>query len=227
MLGVAIVSNGRCMELLRHIVRTWLDMRVSVSLVGPELVVRDPHLDILRVTAGAELVLSEADVAPHRHGDAYALAIERCLDPYCLVQADDCLPIGVRWARAVELEPRTLSAIRLLDPLGRRWFDWAVHDETGERPGSYLLPYGVHRPGAYITGAAQIWSPEARDAVSYRGRGFRQLADVRVCWEAQAAGIELRSPRETTAAVIHMDRKPERIHMHPDFEPEPAYSMDL
>lgn len=208
--GVAIASNARCPELLRHLVVTWVRLGAHVAVAGRvqgALSWSDPQAK--RVT------VIDMDDAPKTQGDQIAAAFE-ALDPHCdfiLRTDDDVLPIGPHalagaWLEGLELSPGSIRAVRLLDLRGRRWFDWARR--TGE--GAFVQPYDQHGPRTYITGACQLWSREAREAVSYRNRPYRTGADAQICEDAEAAGIRLLPPDPDGPTLLHLDRKPSQIH---------------
>jgi len=203
--GVAIASNGRCAPLLRHLVERWVALGARVAVAGGTkavLAVLDlPHVDVV-----------ETSDVPQKQGDQIASAME-ALDAkgieFVLRCDDDVLPLGDGddWVGRLILEPGTLRAIAMIDLLGRRWFDWAVRAKGA----TYRQPYDQHLPGTFVTGAAQLWSREARRLVSYRGRAFRTGADARVCEEAERAGIKLCPPSSGGPVLVHLDRTPDFI----------------
>lgn len=219
-LGVAIVSLGRCPPLLAHLCRRWRALGAEVSLVGTAVTLAAVEAEGLSpsvVAPGvsvADMWRTEFDPTPEMHGDAIALAFEQVRRPYVLLQADDMLPVG-DWSKP-PCVPSAIAAIRVVDMLGRRRYDWGMHVEGR----SYLLAYGQFSQHAYITGAAQLWSPEARQAVTYRGKPFRTHGDVRVCWEALRVGISLVSPRDHTPLCVSLDRKDDRPDTFSDAEIE-------
>jgi hypothetical protein len=192
--GVALTTNGRCIPLLRFIIQEWLRL-------GAEVVVATnrPAANALK-SFPIDVVVY--DVSPAGHGDAMQAAFERVRSPYLMTGADDRLPVGPGWMDGLPRIPGSIAAIRLLSVIGQRYYDWAVH--TNGR--SELQPYSKHAPDTYITGGAQLISPEVRAALSYRNRPFRTAGDVQYCFDAVAAGFKLVAPNEKTPIMIHLDR---------------------
>jgi len=195
MIGVALVTKSSTPQAwIAHLTGLWREIDESV-LVG---------------------VAYNDD--PAKYGDQLAELMDS-FDPrrYVVVGQDDVVPLA--WPRypgdrgwQPQLPPEgTIAAMNLIDLEGRRWFDWAYyeHDPANGRWGSHLqaLDANPPHPHTYITGGAQIWSPEARKVASYRGKPFGSGDDMQVCWEAVLAGIRLMPPNLSLPTAIHLDRR--------------------
>lgn len=201
--GVAIGSNGRCPPMLQHIVRDWR-MRGAVVAVAGGAKATKP---VERLGIGVRT--STVPDGPQQQGDVFAEAMRLLEDcDYVLLSADDILPVGFGWIERMPKNPGSIQAIRMIDLLGRRWFDWArrTHD------GAFLQAYSSHAPRTFITGGSQLWSREARAAVSYRNRPYRRGQDAQICEDAEAKGIKLYPPAPDGPLLIHLDRMPVEIH---------------
>ncbi|HEY5657683.1 MAG TPA: hypothetical protein VIY27_07820 [Myxococcota bacterium] len=213
-LGVAIASNGRCGPFLRHVVADWIRRGAQVAVAGGPAAV-DACQDL---STFAYLRLIEMGDRPEDQGDQIAAAMNS-LDPdFVLIGADDILPVGAAWIESLTFTPGSIRSVRLIDMLGRRWFDWSCRTETG----TYLQGYEQHHPRTFITGGSQLFSREARDAVSYEGRPYRTGADAQICEDAEAAGIQLLPPDPRGPLLVHLDRRPEHIRWRPD-----AFARDI
>lgn len=192
MIDVVIITNRRCPALLEHIIWQW-------------------HITLAALSAGGQVHQAYCPPAAV-FGDALADAMNLApADRFVIIGHDDVLPIRGSADRTWRPEPSTLTAMRMLDVEGRRWFDWAYyeHDPTNNKWGSYLQDPEANppHPHTYITGGAQVWSPEARKVASYRGKPFGSGDDMQVCWEAALAGIKLVPPAPSAPLVIHLERR--------------------
>lgn len=206
--GVALVTNGRCAPLLRHLVEIWLAFGAELAVAGT--------VECLSPLAGHDqLHLVPFDASPERHGDCIQAALDAVRRPYALVTGDDILPVGPGWSRPLPLVPRAIQSVRLVSVTSQRWGDWAYYDGRHV----YNQRYDERRPGTYITGGSQLLSPEVRERVRYADRAFHRAADIGVCRDAESAGFELRPPVPDGPLLIHLDRwpphpaDPERIHV--------------
>ncbi len=208
--GVAIASNGRCAPLLQHLVLDWLKRGALVAVAGGDGVVK-----ALGEGAGSGIyyglrVIHMPD-GPKHQGDQIAAAFD-ALNESCdfvLRTDDDIMPLGLGgWVESLPANPGTIQAVRMIDLRGRRWFDWARRTNAG----AFLQDYTAHGPRTFITGGCQLWSREARAAVSYRGRPYRTGADAQICENAEAAGIQLLPPDPDGPVLVHLDRKPKHIN---------------
>jgi hypothetical protein len=186
-LVVVIVTNRRNPDLLQHLVWDWEGM-------GAHVVVRENR-------------------DPARFADDLRAVLELQPRAYTLIGADDVLPVATlgspgTWdvAEAWPGAPGTIQAIRLIDVEGRRFFDWARWKDGGGLLGlqDYSEP---ETPETYITGNAQVWSPEALAAVRWPDGGPGSCDDVRACRLAQAAGIRLLPPAPNGPTAIHLERR--------------------
>jgi hypothetical protein len=177
-LGVAIVTNGRCPELLGEIVDAWDRRNVEVSI---------------RLNEDRGLF-----------ADDVRKAMSNLSTPYVLVGADDILPVG-EWPGHWRQAPKTIQGVRLLDVEGRRYFDWALWEDGRGLRGlqAYDSP---ENPMTYITGNAQVWSREARELVPWPDGGPRSCDDIRACRQAQALGVSLLAPA-MWPVLIHLERR--------------------
>lgn len=205
-LSVAMVTAGRCPELLRFLVERWTSLGAEVSLSGAT--------DVLPGSR-SRLVCTPFSTSPWHHGACFQAAIDAATRPYVLVSADDILPVDDdAWRHRLPTVPNAIQSIRLVSVLGQRWGDWAYYN------GSFVAnqAYDERRPGTYITGGSQLVGPEVRKAIKYRGV-YRQGADLNYCYAAEAAGFELRPPVKDGPLLIHLDRwpnapqDPERLHI--------------
>jgi hypothetical protein len=121
--------------------------------------------------------------------------------PYVMTGADDRLPIGIGWMWGLPRIPGSIAAINLLSVRGDHFYDWATYKDGI----SAMQPLNECSPDTYITGGAQLISPEVRSRISYRNRPFRTPGDVNYCFEAVAAGFKLVPPSRTTPTMIHLD----------------------
>jgi hypothetical protein len=207
-IGVAIATNGRCGPLLRHLVAQWRAIGARVAVAGgrsameacQELRGEPPFLHLLELPDG-----------PAFQGDLVAAAFDALDADWTLRVDDDVLPVGPGWIESLPLTPGSLRAVRMIDLLGRRWFDWACRTDEG----AFLQDYSEHRPRTFITGSCQLWSREARAAASYRGRPYRTGADAQICEDAEAAGILLLPPEIYGPTLVHLDRRPDVIRRPP------------
>lgn len=208
LVGVALVTNGRCPPLLCHLVERWLSLGAEVAVAGATGAFQ-------HVGEHKDIHLVPFDTSPGRHGDCFQAAIDALQRPYVLITGDDILPVGPEWHGPLPLTPGTIQAIRLISVTGQRWGDWAYYDGRSV----YNQHYDEMRPGTYITGGSQLISPEVRAAVRYSSRVFHAAADIGVCHDAVAKGFELRPPVVGGPVLIHLDRwpshpgDPERLHI--------------
>jgi hypothetical protein len=194
-IGIALTTNGRCVPLLRFITNEWLRLRAEL-IIATNGETRDALRDL-------PITIVTTDVSPARHGDAMQEAFDRVRSPFVLTGADDRLPVGPGWMADLPRIPRSIAAVKLIDVVGKRHYDWAT---WSAEKGSWPQPYDMHASNTYITGGAQLISPEVRSVVSYRNRPFRSAGDVHYCLEAAAAGFDLIPPNEHTPIMIHLDR---------------------
>lgn len=213
--GVAIASNGRCGPLLLHLVELWLRLGAHVAVAGDD----GPHRALDGVFHDRLRLVRTSD-KPQHQGDQIAAAFEAlAYCDYVLRTDDDILPVGGDsllaaanacggWIERLEGEPGSIRSVRMIDILGRRWFDWACRTNAG----AFVQAYDTQRPRTFITGGCQLWSREARAAVSYAGRPYRTGADAQICEDAVARGIRLLPPSPNGPLLIHLDRKPKHIN---------------
>src|SRR5690606_29803013 len=98
-------------------------------------------------------------------------------------------------------------SVRLLNPDGTRFWDWA---STGGTRGAVLLDYHDTDPCLYVTGGCVILKPTALERVAWTaGRGFYHGEDVDLSRRVRAAGLELRHHRSAT--LIHDDDRYTRV----------------
>lgn len=201
--GVAIASNGRCRPLLRHLVLDWRARGATVAVAGGERVA-----EALKGLGERVRVLTMPD-GPSHQGDQLAAAFDALAElDYVLRTDDDILPVGAAWVESLSFVPGSIRAVRMVDLKERRWFDWAARTYAG----AFVQDYADHQPHTFITGGCQLWSREARAAVSYAGRPYRTGADAQICEDAEAAGIQLLPPTPDGPLLVHLDRKPDHIH---------------
>jgi FkbM family methyltransferase len=196
--GVALATHGKIPWRLAMVLDAWCALGVPVVVAAPQ-----PVLDQLGDRDG--LIPLAADTRPEALGDAMQAAIDAVPRPWALLGADDILPVPHTWRdRPLTLEPGTIQAVELRSELNQRWGDWATYD------GTHIMnqPIGGYRPGTFIAGGAQLISPEARRAVSYRGRRYHDGDDIRYCWDAVMAGIRLRPADAGGPLLLHLDRFP-------------------
>lgn len=180
-LGVAIVTTGRCPQLLGEIIEAWARRGVRCEVVV------------------------NVDVGRFAH-DANE-AMDRVEAPFCMQSADDVLPVG-EWPDVWNQPLDSIKAVRCLDVEGRRAFEWARWrgDEPYER--GILVGYQrVDEPAdaeTYISGHCQVWGPEARSRL--RHRGVHAAIDIRVCRDAWEDGIRLLPP-DPSPLLIHLERR--------------------
>lgn len=209
--GIAIASNGRCPPLLAHIVGDWLARGVPVSVAGGDRALS--ACEPLSAGAGhGSLRLVAHPDGPRDQGSQIAAAFDALEDvPFVLLGADDILPVGAEgnaWVQQLSLTANSIRSVRMIDMRGRRWFDWACRTDRG----AFIQGYDEHRPRTFITGGSQLWSRQARELVSYRGRPYRTGADAQVCEDAEAAGIDLLPPAPDGPLLVHLDRRPDHIN---------------
>lgn len=199
-LSVAMVTNGRNPPLLRFLCERWLSLGAEVCISGAV----ESLLAIPSLVADPRARLLYCDSGPTDHGAHHQVAIDTATRPYVLVTEDDILPVcDEAWLTRLPRTPGSIQAIRLTSVRGRRWYDWATYADAAAQ----IQAYDQHSPDTYITGGAQLLSPEARAAVRYHG-DFGQGIDVRFCREAVAAGISLLPPVPGGPELIHLDRFP-------------------
>lgn len=199
-----MVTNCRQPMLLRSVVSTWLRWGVPV-VVSTD----DGGADALAPLSCPLLTLMQTDVSAHNHGRALAgawrVAAERA--EWVLRQDDDIIPEfqdAERQFADLRLIPRAASGMRLVDPAGRRWYDWAQFDASGSR----VLPYGHYASGNYATGGCQMFHSSLIPVVaaSYeRNSTHRTASDVKAFHAALAAGACPVSPTENSPTFIHLD----------------------
>lgn len=192
-IGVAITTNGRCIELLRFIINEWLRHAAEVC------VATNNHASLQ--IADLPVKIAVCDTSPAFHGDAMQTALDHVASPYVINAADDILPVGTGWMNQLPRNPKSITAIRLLNTRGRRFYDWALSPhKKGE-----VQPYTENHPRTYITAGAQLISSEVRKAISYRSRPFVRGQDVSYCFDAVKAGFRLIAPQENSPTMIHLD----------------------
>ena len=201
--GVAIASNGRCGPLLRQVVSDWIRRGAQVAVAGGPKAIEACH----NLSSFAYLRLIETDDGPQQQGDQFDAALRALDADFALLSADDIVPVGAAWIETLTLTPGSIRSVRMIDLLGRRWFDWSCRTNAG----TFIQPYDSHRPRTFITGGSQLWSREAREAVNYQGRPYRTGADAQICEDAEAAGITLLPPELHGPVLVHLDRRPEHI----------------
>lgn len=192
---VAIITNGRCIPLLKYLITRWLSLEAKCIIGTDANIIRS-------MNQPAHFI--EVSTALEDHGSSIQTLLKASTTEFTLLSADDILPIEDDFVQRI---PRnrgtTISAIKLLSVTGDRWFDWAVH-QNGL---SYLQDYGDHLPGTYISGAAQLISKGAIEVASYADTSFRgKGSDVIYCSRAVQAGVQLFPPGPNGPTLIHLDR---------------------
>lgn len=189
-----ILSNGRCIPLLKFLVNRWLNLK-AICIVGTTEAIAK-HLP-----NGCNIEI--VSVAPKDHGSALQQLLEVSTTEYTLISADDILPIENDFVQRIPRNSgKTISSIQLLSVTGDRWYDWAIH-KNGL---SYLQDYEDHEPGTYISGGAQLISKEVIKSSSYADLGFHAPSDVHYCKRAIEAGATLYPPKFDGPTLIHLDR---------------------
>lgn len=199
-----MVTNCRQPTLLRSVVSTWMSWGVPLAVSTDSA-----GMDALAPLNGPFLYLLNTDVSAAGHGRALALAWRVAAEhaEWVLRQDDDIIPEfhdADRQFANLRLIPRSASGVRLVDPSGRRWYDWAQFDTSGSR----VLPYGHYAPGNYVTGGCQMFHSSLIPVVaaSYEQNStHRTASDVKAFHAALAAGACPVSPTETSPTFIHLD----------------------
>lgn len=178
-LGVAIVTNGRCPELLDELVRAWERLGLAVHMrvnTRPD----DFNADLNLVVA----------TFPEDHA--------------VLTTDDDVLPVSDTWGPMRAWQADAITAVRAKDVEGRRTFDWATWDARfGPAHKGYDVAAG---PLTYISNYCQVWGPEARRMLT-RPPGRNASTDINICRLALATGVKLLPPDPEGPMVIHLERR--------------------
>lgn len=204
--GVVIVTHGLLPVMLRMTIAAWRAEVFNVELVvvlPPEHRALVPQHDRTRViTRSTHYTV---------YGDALQEGLDALKSPYALIGADDILPLS-GWHPPPLLEPGTIRCVPMTwlgTPQPYQRFGW-LRIERDENGGLHSRPQAPteHAPETYIAGGSQLWSPEARAAVSYAGRPYHSFDDFFVCAEAEAKGYRLVPYTDTDPLLIHMDGGP-------------------
>lgn len=201
-LGVAIVSNGRCLPLLAFVLQTWTTRGARVALVTD----RTTALALSAAGAVDSVRLAVVpDTGPPACPANHQLAIELCDQPAVYVGADDVLPVA-NWDRAV-LHADAVQAIRLLDVLGRDHYSWAASSIgiVGTTMAACTAPATYYSARTYITGNAQLIGRAVYQRISY-ARCPIDAYDVHYCRQVQAAGLPLYPPVEGGPVAVHLSQ---------------------
>lgn len=98
-------------------------------------------------------------------------------------------------------EDYDVLCVRLLNPDGTRYWDWATH---GGPTGHHLLDYTETDPFTYVTGGLCVMQARVFKAVQWdEVRGFYQGEDLDFSERLQASGFSIRLCRQST--VVHDD----------------------
>jgi hypothetical protein len=205
-LAVAMVTNCRQPVLLRTVVSQWvgwgIPVYVSTDMEG---------ISALSPIESSLLHIKNQSVSSKDHGRAFADALRRAGETsgWVLRQDDDIIgeyQDASRQVLGIRMEPDSVSGVRLLDPSGRRWYDWAKFDSAG----ASLLSYKDKHDQSYVTGGAQLISRGALDVVAAtyeENSQHRTASDAKACLAARQAGYSILSPNESGPAFIHLDPK--------------------
>ncbi len=100
-------------------------------------------------------------------------------------------------------EDYDVLCVRLLNPDGTRYWDWATH---GGPTGHHLLDYAETDPFTYVTGGLCVMKAAVFKAVQWdEARGFYQGEDVDFSGRLHAAGLSIRFSGQST--VVHDDSR--------------------
>jgi len=133
-----------------------------------------------------------------------------------LVVSDDDMFFHPELARVLaERDPAVdVLCVRLLNPDGTRYWDWATH---GGPLGHRLLEYDETDAHVYVTGGLAIMWARVHDAVPWDdARGFYQGEDLDWSVRLHAAGIRI--GLDTRGAVTHRDARYTRQGPHIVFQ---------
>ena len=120
-----------------------------------------------------------------------------------LVVADDDMLFHADYYEGLKAfgEDYDVLCVRLLNPDGTRYWDWATH---GGPTGHRLLAYDETDPHVYVTGGLCILKAHVFDRVQWdEHRGFYQHEDVDFSERLKEAGFRIRFCRAST--VTHND----------------------
>lgn len=204
-----MVTNCRQPMLLRSVVSNWVSWNIPLVV--------STNSEGAEALKGLPITILTRSVSKETHGSDLADAIEVAGSKagWVLRQDDDIIPVStdkLEQLGTLKLFPNSISGVRLVDPSGRRWYDWAKFD----RAGASLLDYGTYEDNVYVTGGCQLYSREAISVVSktYRANSrHRSASDAKVCLAAAAAGVRMISPSKQSPAFIHLD--PNRMTNQP------------
>jgi hypothetical protein len=210
-----VITNGKRPEKLANTLRSIWDLKApeyEIIVVGN---IREgswsdmdtPHIDsFIRMNGAAEL----GRLGSMRNEGCHASTYDH------LIVSDDDIIFGRDfYAGLVNFgEDYDIMSVRIKNPDGTRFWDWAIHGPFGH----HLIDYTETSPYLYVTGGMIVMKSYVFDKVQWDPvRGFYQEEDVDFSTRAKAAGFSIKfnpyctvthdDPRYTQDGV-HILRKP-------------------
>lgn len=191
-----IITDGRRPALLRETIASIQRLAIPSSEI---LVSGEPPADLAGVTC-----LDATDAA--RTGRLGAMRNRACRAARFdrVVVCDDDMFFHADFPAALDaLDQTDVLCVRLLNPDGTRYWDWATH---GGPRGHVLLDYTEQDPFVYVTGGLAIMHAHVHDRVPWHDDiGFYAGEDLD--WSARLRAAGMRIAFSAQATVTHCDAR--------------------